>query len=111
MSRTKKLLIGFATFWPMCALVLFYAGIFCMIFLVAGNHGRAPGESLFGPGVIFFLVNVVWVISLLVGYIGHVYRNEQIEPEAKLVWALVIFFGSLFAMPVYWYIYIWRDPV
>ena len=26
----------------------------------------------------------------------------------KALWAIVLFLGNIFAMPVYWYLYIWK---
>jgi len=112
MSKNRKVLVGLATCLPFVALVIFYGAIFFMVFASMGSHhGKEPdipgGWAAIG---ILALSTIVWVIVLLVGYIGHVYRNEQIEPGTKLLWTIVILFGNIFAMPIYWYIYVWREP-
>jgi hypothetical protein len=30
--------------------------------------------------------------------------------DKKALWAAVLFFGNMVALPVYWYLYIWREP-
>ncbi len=113
MSKNKRILIGLATCWPLVAAVLFYGALFISIFSAVGSfHGNGPDfpGGWFTFAAILIITTLVWIIVLLVGYIGHVYRNGQIESTMKLVWAVLIFFGNIFAMPIYWYIYIWRDP-
>lgn len=47
-------------------------------------------------------------IGLLGWYIVAVVKNPALETVMKLIWVLVLFQLSFFAMPVYWYLYIWR---
>jgi hypothetical protein len=46
---------------------------------------------------------------LLVFYIIHVVKNKRIKDDMRIIWILIIFFGSMFAMPVYWYLYILKE--
>jgi hypothetical protein len=39
----------------------------------------------------------------------NVFRNDQVEKDKKVLWAVVIFMGNMIAMPIYWYLYIWKD--
>jgi hypothetical protein len=38
-----------------------------------------------------------------------VFRNDRVNKDMKVLWAVVLFMGSFIAMPIYWYLYIWRD--
>jgi len=34
---------------------------------------------------------------------------DLIDKDKKVLWAVVIFMGSMIAMPIYWYLYIWKQ--
>jgi hypothetical protein len=50
------------------------------------------------------------MIGLLVFYIVHLFKNPAIAGDRRALWAVVLFLGSIIAMPVYWFLYIWRRP-
>jgi hypothetical protein len=49
-------------------------------------------------------------IALIVFYIVNVFRNDRVDKDKKALWAVVLFMGSMIAMPIYWYLYIWPEP-
>jgi hypothetical protein len=49
------------------------------------------------------------MIGLLVFYIRHVFQNDRMQEDRKMLWAVVLFLGNALAMPIYWYLYIWKD--
>lgn len=51
----------------------------------------------------------VVTLGLLVTYILDTFRNDRVAKDMKALWAVVLFMGSIFAMPIYWYLYVWRD--
>jgi cytosine/uracil/thiamine/allantoin permease len=53
---------------------------------------------------------MIVIMALLTFYIINVFRNDRVNKDMKILWAVVLFFGNFVAMPVYWYLYIWRDP-
>lgn len=67
------------------------------------------------PGIIWaiiiplHLLTMLWIISLTIFYMANVFRNDRVNKDMKVLWAVVLFMGSIIAMPIYWYLYIWRD--
>jgi hypothetical protein len=59
--------------------------------------------------IVGHLATMLISVALLAFYIVHLFRNARIDGNMKAVWAIVIFMGGQLAMPVYWYLYIWRD--
>src|SRR5689334_17536124 len=108
MSKTLKLLLGLVTLWPFAYLILFFITIFSFfLFTVGSGPGSGP------PPVIAFifplhLLTMLIVMALMVFYIVDVFRNNQVEKDKKTLWAVVLFMGNMIAMPIYWYIYIWK---
>jgi hypothetical protein len=49
------------------------------------------------------------IAALTVFYIVNVFRNERVVKDQKVLWAVVLFLGNVMAMPIYWYLYIWKD--
>jgi len=49
------------------------------------------------------------MIGLMPLYIILAVKNEYIDQTMKIMWAVLICMVGIFAMPVYWYLYIWRN--
>lgn len=88
-------MLGVVTLWPPAYIVLF---------LIA-----AALEEFESAIVILHAFTALLLIVLLVIYVVHVFRNERLPDERKTLWATVILLGSAFAMPVYWWQYIWGE--
>jgi hypothetical protein len=114
MSKWAKIALGLATLWPILYVFVFIAFVFSMMFYFSSfEPGPADHQE---PPVWFFAVfalhflTIIWVFGLLAFYIVNVFRNDRVEKDKKVLWAVVLFFGNTLAMPVYWYLYIWREP-
>ena len=109
MKKWAKILLGVATLWPILYMFIFFTFIFTMVFFMPN---QAAGEA---PPALFFIIfplhflTIFWIFGLTIFYILNIFKNDLVDKEKKALWAVVIFFGSMFAMPVYWYLYIWRD--
>lgn len=111
MKKSTKILLGIATIWPVIYIPLFIVGVFLMTFLSPGNEGEAPALLALFP-VIFLLhfLTIFGGIALEVFYIVNIFKNKRVEEDKRLMWVLLLFFLNLFVMPVYWYLYIWKEP-
>ena len=92
---------------------VFFGGVMLMMLLSAssGNGDRSTGMPFLF--VLIFLLHVFTMLEmfiLIAFYIIHLFKNDRIPNDKKALWAIVIFCGSLIAMPVYWYLYIWKTP-
>jgi hypothetical protein len=47
-----------------------------------------------------------WV--LVAAYIVYVFKTRHVPAEKRALWAAVLFFGNFIAMPVFWFLYVWR---
>jgi hypothetical protein len=111
MSKTMKLLLGLVTLWPFAYLILFFLLIFSMILFIGpgqGDPGSGPPRAL---ALIFplHLLTMLVIAALTVFYIVNVFRNERVVKDQKVLWAVVLFLGNVLAMPIYWYLYIWKE--
>jgi hypothetical protein len=92
--------------------VMFFGFVFTMMLTISSQG--APAERGVPAGFIGIMaahvITMLWVMGLTVFYIVDVFRNELVVKDQKALWAVVIFLGSFVAMPIYWYLYIWREP-
>lgn len=108
MSKTLRLLLGLVTVWPFAYLILFFLTIFSLIFFVGAEPGTGPPPAI---ALIFplHILTMLFSMALIVFYIVNVFKNDRVEKDKKVLWAVVLFMGSAIAMPIYWYLYIWKE--
>lgn len=111
MSKPAKIILGIATLWPLLYIFIFFAFVFSSAIL-AMNGSAVIGDPSSGFGTIFVLhlFTILLMFVLLTIYIVNVFNNDRVENDKKALWAVVLFLGNIIAMPVYWYLYIWRNP-
>jgi len=111
MKPSTKVLLGLASLWPFVYMIFFFIFVLSSFFFLSSS----PGQE-FGPPVSFMVVfllhllTILWIMALTVFYIVNVFRNERVDKDKKVLWAVVLFMGNLIAMPIYWYLYIWKQP-
>jgi len=109
MKKSNKILLALATLWPFFYMILFFVFVFSSV-LFMPSQGEASGPPL--PFLIFFAIHfftMIWILALTVFYMVNVFRNDRVDKDKKVLWAVVIFLGNMIAMPIYWYLYIWKD--
>ena len=70
--------------------------------------------TLFPIGFIgLFVVHmftILLIMALMAFYIVQVVRTDRLDQTMKILWTVLICMVAIGAMPVYWYLYIWREP-
>jgi hypothetical protein len=108
-TKPVAILIGLATIWPLVYIFIFFAVIFGSF--VAGTSPRAPGGTFESFQVLMVAHVGTMLISagLLTFYIVHVFKNPALAGDRRTLWAVVLFLGNVIAMPIYWFLYVWRE--
>lgn len=111
MRKSAKVVLGLATIWPVIYMIFFFVvlildSLASMFREGANEEGAVP----FWLAIILplHLLTMLLIVLLLVFYITHVFRNDRVDKDKKALWAVVLFLGNAIAMPVYWYLYVWR---
>ncbi len=92
-------------------MIFFFVVIFSSIFFMPSD-GSSEGGALPILFMVIFplhLLTMLLIMGLTVFYIVNVFRNDRVDKDKKVLWAVVIFMGNMIAMPIYWYLYIWRE--
>lgn len=53
-------------------------------------------------------LTMILLMVLLAIYIVNVFKNNTVESDKKALWAIVLFFGNIISMIVYWALHIWK---
>ena len=111
MSRGNAIILGVFTAWPFLYMLLFMGTMF--VAFMGGGFGGGPGAGEPLAFRIIFPVHMLTMLEifvLLVVYIVHLFGTDRVPQDKKALWAVVLFLGHMIAMPVFWYLYIWREP-
>ena len=112
LSRPVAILVGFLTLLPLVYMVYFFVTIASTF--VQASPGAHADSGAFGRSfqllMALHLSAMLLTFLLLAFYIVHVFKCPAFTDNRRVLWALVIFFGSFVGMGVYWYLNIWREP-
>jgi hypothetical protein len=111
MKKSTKILVGLATLWPFFYMILFLFFIFSSILFMPAKGEESGSPFFFAVFIAIHLLTMLWIMGLTVFYMVNVFRNDRVDKDKKVLWAVVIFMGNMIAMPVYWYLYIWKEEV
>lgn len=73
-------------------------------------HGTGAPPPAFILLFVLHFFTMAWMVGLLIFYIINVFQTKAIRETMKILWTIVLIFGGPIAMPIYWYLYIWREP-
>jgi hypothetical protein len=104
MKKSSKILLALATIWPFLYMILFMGVVLSSFFLQAAEPG-----FIWAIIIPLHILTMLWIMGLTVFYMVNVFRNDRVNKDMKVLWAVVLFMRSIIAMPIYWYLYIWRD--
>ena len=112
LNRGLRLVLGVLTIAPIGYLVLFLSYLFPKLASVL--EGPAPQRdqysTLFHTVVLLHLTAIVLAFAILGFCIVYLFRTDRVPPDKKALWATVLLLGNMLTMPVFWYLYIWREP-
>jgi hypothetical protein len=108
LNRPVALLVALLTLAPWGYFVFFFSHVMAT-FSTFPNATQPPDHVFQDFNTIFRLhmMAMALILLLMAFYIVHLFRTDRVPNDKKALWAVVLFLGSLLAMPVYWYLYIW----
>ena len=110
LGKPAKIIVGLLTLWPLLYIFVFFAFMFTMVFTIP--H-QTTGQGVPAPFVVIFalhLFTIFFMFGLVAFYIYYLFKTDRVPQDKKALWAVVLFLGNMIAMPVFWYLYIWREP-
>ena len=56
------------------------------------------------------MLTIFLIMGLTPLYIILAVKNGRLDETTRIIWVVLLCMLGFFAMPVYWYLYIWREP-
>ena len=115
MKRWMKVALGLACHWFFIYLPVFFIFVFCMVFTSIAQVQNNNLSPAMGAGIILLMLVHMASIFLMLGVAGlliaHVIKHPALDTNMKVLWALLLGFMGILAMPIYFWIYIWPQPL
>jgi hypothetical protein len=113
MTKPAKIALAVASIWPFIWVLIFFLFIFGTMFFMSSNAEHDGHRGMPLAFILFFaghFFTMLWMFALTTFYIVYLFRTDRIAQDKKALWAIVLFFGNIIAFPVFWYLYIWKEP-
>jgi len=107
MSRTVKVLLGILTYFPFIATPL-------QIYLINSFQNAEQGGSRImelAPFLVVVSVEFIILTGIVIYYVFHVLTRASLDRDKKVIWAVCLVVFNCWATFIYWYLYIWKQPV
>lgn len=119
-GKPVRILVGIATFWYTLYLLLTILGIvlffgYVLLSLMAGGESVANLPRLFREILSLefmlpvHLCSLLLEVGLLIFYLIHTIKNTKASDAMRIALGLGHLFLPFVAMPIYYYLYIWRQ--
>jgi hypothetical protein len=109
-NRPVRLLLGALSVAPFLIMVSVFGSA-----LVSAIAGRGSGLLADDSDAGFFLFLTMTVglglfsVALVGYYVFFIFCSERVRAEDKALWAIVLFMGNVIGIPIFWFVYFWRD--
>lgn len=114
LSHNQKLAVGAATLWIVLYPFVFIAAwlaIFAGLVLSASTRQQPPfaflGILLCFMPIHFLTIGLDFV--LMAFYWAHIIKNTSVSDALRIIFGITIFWFGYFAMPIYFYFFVWRE--
>ena len=119
LGQPVKILVGLATAWFVLYPFLFFAVWLIMFLGIVFFASTASGSSAEAPFPFFILpffaifplhfLTIFLYFGLIAFYLIHVIKNTTGSETVRIILGLGNFFMPFVAMPIYYYLFVWRD--
>lgn len=112
MKKPTKIVLGVATLWLTLYPVVFVGLVFYLILLqsrMGAAHLKVSSIMIIAL-VSLHLLYIFLLPTMGITYVVNVFKNDRVEKDKKIMWLVVLLLGLPIAAPIYWYLYIWREP-
>lgn len=111
-GKPGKIAIAIASVLPVLYMIFFFG--FILFMMLTTFYGKEPNKEAFDFMPVLFIMHfaiILLMFGLLAFYMFYLFKTERVPQDKKVLWAVLLFMGNFIAMPIFWYIYIWREPV
>ena len=113
--KPQKILIGVLTAWvvfyPLLFILVIFGTVFSTLWTVQSFNGEPTPVAMIPFFAIFPLhcLTIFLQLGLSAFYLAHIIKNHTGSETVQIILGIGVFMFPFIAMPVYYYLYIWRD--
>ena len=97
--------LGFLSFWPFFYIVFFIISSFTDF----GNKILNLSNTTLHPTIqILFFITMAIMYLIMAYYIIFLFRTDAVKGGKRALWAVVLFYGNIIALPIFWFMYFYR---
>lgn len=107
MSKSVKILWAILTLLPIIYFIFF-------ISFVSSLDQTQPAAELNDQLKNMFHLHVIsmsLMVALILSYVVYLFKSGIVPKDKRILWTVVLVAGNMFAMPFFWFLYVWRAPV
>lgn len=109
--RFGKIVLAVLSVIPILYMLFFMGFILTTIAASFTDNGRHRTAFDFFPILLIMHFTVMLLsVALIAFYIVYLFKTDRVERDKKALWAISLFMGGPIAMPVFWYLNVWREP-
>lgn len=105
-SKPVAYLVAVLTVWPPIYFCLFLSFMAFSFESIGSHAARTPRVDLFRYIFPIHMLTMLLMFALTAVYIVHAFRTDELAQDKRMLWVIVLFFGSIFAFPIYWWFYL-----
>lgn len=105
-AKPMAAFIGLLTAWP----PIYFVGVMAALVGAGGDPALMTDTATFDLMFRLHLLTMLVTFGLMAYFVVHLFNNDRLSPDRRLLWLVVLFLGNMFAFPVYWLLYVWRAP-
>jgi hypothetical protein len=104
--KLSKTLWGLLAFSPW---ILFLIGVPILIHQVPPDSIMMKEGKLTPFLIGYLVVGTLYVLLIFLIFLIYLGRMKNIDNGKKWLWRGLMFFGHVFTIPIFWYLYIWKE--
>jgi hypothetical protein len=109
-SKSRRVLLGVLSVAPVVYFFTFLTIMFSAFLrnLDVENVDPTRFRQIFASIFVLHVVVMALGFALTIYYLVLVFRSKTMEQWQKMLWGLLLFFGNIFVLPIFFFVYIWR---
>ncbi len=107
MSKSVKITWAVLTLLPIIYFIFF-------VFFVTSLDQNQPAVELNDQLKSMFYLHIAsmsLLAALIVSYLVYLFKTRAVPKDKRAMWAVVLIAGNMFAIPFFWFFYVWPTPV
>ena len=107
MSKSVKIIWAILTLLPVAYFVFFVSFVLSLDQSLPAAEMNEQFKGIFQ----LHIASISLMAALIFSYLIYLFKSRAVPKDKKALWAVVLVVGNMFAMPFFWFFYVWCAPV